>query len=172
MDGAAFVVARKKAEEKVGGLARLRRRADDGAIVLAQHLQPGTDVVGMAHGRHDAERGAAEGGIHLRHQLLERIFLGAEGAGEIAVQPVRGAAGVTELMQRGAVPVDRLEIGLRRRHLHIVVRWCVEGAAAADAEVDARRLDQRLDRGLDQAGLRRRRGDSEISRAALRTAPG
>jgi len=44
----------------------------------------------MAHGRQDAERGAAEGSIHLGRQLLERIFLGAEGAGEIAVQPVPG----------------------------------------------------------------------------------
>ena len=27
---------------------------------------------------------------------------------------------MTKFMQRGAVPVDRLEIGLRRRDLHIV----------------------------------------------------
>src|SRR6185437_13754180 len=128
---------------------------------------PGTDVVCMAHGRRDAERGAAEGGSHFRHQLLERIFLGAEGAGEIAVQSMWGAAGETELVQRGAVPVDRLEIGLRRRHLHIVMRWCVEGAAAADAEVDARRLDQRLDGWLDQARLWRWRDHGEILRQAL-----
>ena len=44
---------------------------------------------------------------------------------------------MTELVQRRAVPVDRLEIGLRRRDLHIVLRGHVEGAAAADAEVDA-----------------------------------
>jgi hypothetical protein len=42
---------------------------------------------------------------------------------------------VTEFVQRGAVPVDRLEIGLRRRHLHIVVCRHVEGAAAADTEL-------------------------------------
>ncbi len=71
---------------------------------------------------------------------------------------------MTEFMQRRAMPVDRFEIDLRWRHLHIVMRWCVEGAAAADAEVDARRLDQRLDRGLDQARLRRRRSDREIFR--------
>ena len=69
---------------------------------------------------------------------------------------------MTELVQRRAVPVDRLEIGLRRRHLHEVGRRHVEGAAAADAEVDAGRRDQRLDPGLDQAGLRRRRDDGEI----------
>ena len=71
---------------------------------------------------------------------------------------------MTELMQRRAVPVNRLEIGLRRRHLHIVMRGEVEGAAAADAEVDARRPDQRLHRRLDQSGLGRRRGNGEIFR--------
>jgi hypothetical protein len=42
------------------------------------------------------------------------------------------------------------------------VRGHVEGAAAADAEVDARRLDQRLDGWLDQARLWRRRSNGEI----------
>jgi hypothetical protein len=37
--GAAFVVTREKAEKEIGGLARLRGRADDGAVVLAQHIQ-------------------------------------------------------------------------------------------------------------------------------------
>ena len=137
MEAARVIAARKKAEEEVGGLARLRGRADDGAIVLAQHLEPGADVVGVAHRRHDAERGATERGVHLGHQLFERVLLRAERAGEIAIEPVRGAAGVTELVERRAVPVDRLEIGLRRRDLHIVVRGHVEGAAAADAEIDA-----------------------------------
>ena len=62
------------------------------------------------------------------------------------------------------MPVDRLEIGLRRRDLHIVVRGHVEGPAAADAEIDAGRFDQRLDLGLDQPGFRRRCGDHEILR--------
>src|SRR6185437_5687840 len=78
-----------------------------------------------------------------------------------------GATGMTELVQRRAMPVDRLEIGLRRRHLHIVVRGHVEGAAAADAEVDARRLDQRLDGWLDQARLWRWRDHGEILGQAL-----
>ena len=38
--GGLCVIPRKKAEEEVGGLARLRRRADDGAVVLAQYLEP------------------------------------------------------------------------------------------------------------------------------------
>ena len=59
------------------------------------------------------------------------------------------------------MPVDRLEIGLRRWHLHIVLRRHIEGAAAPDAEVDAGCLDQRVDRRLDQIRRRRWRGNSE-----------
>lgn len=47
---------------------------------------------------------------------------------------LRGAAGVTELVKRRGAPLDRLEIGLRRRNLHIVVCGHVEGPAVADAE--------------------------------------
>jgi hypothetical protein len=41
-------------------------------------LDPGTDVVGMAHGRHDAERGADERASHLCNQFLTRVRFGAE----------------------------------------------------------------------------------------------
>ena len=113
----------------------------------------------MAHGRHDAERRAAEGGAHLGDQFLEGIFLGAVGAAVVAVEARRMPGRMTEFMQRGAVPIDRLEIGLRRRDLHIVFGRRVEGAIAADAKVDAGGLDQRFDRRLDQARRRwRRRG--------------
>ena len=107
---------------------------------------------------------AQQNAVHLRHQLFEGVLLRAERAGEIAIEPVRGAAGVTELMECRAVPIDRLEICLRRRDLHIVVRGHVEGPAAADAEIDAARLDQRLNLGLDRPRFRRRCGDYEILR--------
>ena len=58
--------------------------ADDGAVVLAQHLQPGTEVVRVAHGRHDAERRAYEGARHFRDQLLARIGFRAIGTGQVA----------------------------------------------------------------------------------------
>ena len=51
---------------------------------------------------------------------------------------------MAKLMEGGAVPVDRLEIGCRRRHLHEIARRAVEGPVAADAEIDAGRRDQRL----------------------------
>jgi hypothetical protein len=40
----------------------LRCGANDGAIVFAQHREPRADIVGMAHRRRDAERGARERG--------------------------------------------------------------------------------------------------------------
>ena len=89
-------------------------------------------------------------------------FFEPKRAGQVAVETWSDAAGVAELMQRRAVPVDRLEIGLRRRHLHIVLRRHIEGAIAADAEVDAGRLDQRFDARLDHAGRRRRRDGRDL----------
>src|SRR3546814_5465039 len=76
----------------------------------------------MAYGRRDGERGAAEGRCDLGDQFLEGVFLRAERTGEIAMETGSMTAGVTELVQRRPVPVDRLAIGLRRRHLHIVGR--------------------------------------------------
>src|SRR4051812_47783452 len=58
---------------------------------------------------------------------------------------------MSEFVQRGAVPVDWLEIGGRRRHLHIILRRDIEGATATDTELDCR-LDQRLHAWLDRAG--------------------
>src|SRR5580693_956099 len=113
------LVRRPKAENVVRGLARLRGGADDCSVVFSQQLQPGGDIVGMAHRRHDAERSTAESGVHLRYQLFERVFLRAEVAGKVAVQPVGSSTGMPQLMQRRAVPVDRLEIGLRRRDLNV-----------------------------------------------------
>src|SRR5437016_1210370 len=40
-------------EQVVGRLRRGAGGADDGAIVLAQDLEPGADIVGMAHRRDD-----------------------------------------------------------------------------------------------------------------------
>ncbi len=69
-----------------------------------------------------------------------------------------------QLVQGGAVPVDRLEIGLRRRDHHEVRTRRIEGAVAADAEVDAGRPDQRLDARLDQARRRRWRDGRYLGR--------
>ena len=55
----------QEAEQPIGRLAGLRGGADDGAIILAQDLQPGADIVGMADGQHDGEGRAAESGVDL-----------------------------------------------------------------------------------------------------------
>src|SRR5215471_7149346 len=100
-------------------------------------LEPVADIIGMADGRHDPERRAAERGTELSHQFLEGIFLGAVGSTQVAVETRTMPGRMTELMQRGAVPVDRFEIGLRRWDLHIVFGRRIEGAIAANAKRDA-----------------------------------
>ena len=60
------------------------------------------------------------------------------------------AGRVTELVERGAMPVDRLEIGMRRRDLHVIFDRGVERAIAADTKIDARGLNQCFDPGFDQ----------------------
>jgi GntR family transcriptional regulator len=75
-----------EAERPLGRFACLRRGADDGAIVLTQHIQPRTDVVGVPHGGRDAERRARERRAQLRDQFLESVFLGAVRTGQIAIE--------------------------------------------------------------------------------------
>ena len=69
---------------------------------------------------------------------------------------------MAEFMQRRAVPVDGLEIGLGRRHLHVILSWDIEGPIAADAEVDSCRPDQRFDLGFDHSWWRRRCLDGDV----------
>jgi hypothetical protein len=62
---------------------------------------------------------------------------------------------MTELMERGPVPIDRLEIGRRRRHLHEIGRRVVVGARTADAEIGAGGGNQRLGSRLNLIWWRR-----------------
>ena len=57
---------------------------------------------------------------------------------------------MTELMERGTMPIDPLEIRLWRRDLYVVFHRGVERSIAADTKIDVRGLDQRLDPGFDQ----------------------
>ena len=126
-----------KARMKSAALDAEARRAEDHAVVIAQHLQPGAEVIGVAHGRQDAERGADEGARHLGDQLLARIGLGAEAAGEIAREP-RGMAGpVAKLVKAGAVIVDLLEESGLRRNPDESRRSADRRRVAADAEIRA-----------------------------------
>jgi hypothetical protein len=47
-------------------------------------------------------------------------------------------------MEGGPVPIDRLEKGYRRWHLHEITRRVVVGARAADPEIRARGYNQCL----------------------------
>lgn len=77
------------------------------------------------------------------------------------------ACGVSQFVQGRPVPVDRLEIRLGRRHLHIIERWDIESAVPADAEVDAGGPDQGLDLRLDEAGRRWGSNNGDILRQAV-----
>ena len=74
---------------------------------------------------------------------------------------------MTELMECGPVPIDRLEIGRRRRHLHEIARRVVVGARTADAEIRAGGGDQRLGSGLNLAWWRRDDRSSDLLGQAI-----
>ena len=63
---------------------------------------------------------------------------------------------MAHFVQRSAVPIDGFEIGLRRRHLHVVMGGHVERAVTADAKIDAGGGDQCLDTRFDQIRRHRR----------------
>ena len=46
---------RQIGEQEIGGFRCRACRADDRTVILAKYFQPGTDVVGVTHGRHDSE---------------------------------------------------------------------------------------------------------------------
>jgi hypothetical protein len=73
---------------------------------------------------------------------------------------------MSELMKCGPVPIDRFEIGIRRRHLHEIARRGVVGARTADAEIRAGGGNQRLGSGLNPAWWRRDdRGSDALGQA-------
>src|SRR3546814_18788656 len=61
-------------EQDVCGFRGGAGRADDGPIILADDVQPGTAVIGVPAGRPDAQRGADEGATHLTGPLLDALF--------------------------------------------------------------------------------------------------
>ncbi len=116
--------------------------------------RPGTDVIGVAHVRLDAERRAAERRRDLGDQLLESIRLGPEGAREVAIQTVSRSARVGTFVKYGPTPIDRLEESPGRRHLYMVERCLVNSAIAADGKIDPTGLDERFDIRCDQGRFR------------------
>lgn len=74
---------------------------------------------------------------------------------------------MAEFMEGRAVPVDRLEVSLRRRHLHEIAQWAVEGPRATDAKIRSGRRDQPLGLRLDHAGRWRGRGLRDLFRQTV-----
>src|SRR3546814_1944570 len=84
-------------EQPVGGFGGGTRRTKDRAAVLAQHLQPRAEIIGVADGRGDAERGAEEGRTHFGDQFFAGIILAAETVGQVAAQALRSEEHTSEL---------------------------------------------------------------------------
>ena len=61
---------------------------------------------------------------------------------------------MAKLVQSRAMPVNRLEIGLRRRNLHEIAVAIVEGALTADAKVRLRRAINASASGWIMSGAR------------------
>src|ERR1017187_1279350 len=68
---------------------------------------------------------------------------------------------VATFVQRGSMPIYRLEICFRWRHLRIVRTGRIERLVAADPKIDARRADECIDFGQDEISANRRRRDGK-----------
>lgn len=66
-------IAVTESEQIVGRFGGGARRADDGAVVFAQDVEPGAEIIGVAHRRHDRQCRADEGAAHFGHQFFARI---------------------------------------------------------------------------------------------------
>src|SRR4026209_853075 len=138
---------RQAIPERQEGVRRLRRRrggAHDRAIILTQVVEPRAEVVGMAHGRNDAESRANVCRADLGTELLLEVYLRAEGTGQIAVEAVAGPPPVAELVSQCTAKIYGLEERPRRRDADEVAGHVVVGPVAADADVGACGADQRL----------------------------
>ena len=80
----------------------------------------------------------------------------------VAIETRAMSGRMTQFMQRRAVPVDRFEIGLRRRDLYIIFGCCIECAFSTNPKWDSAGLDQGFDCGFDQARRRWRRSGGDL----------
>lgn len=100
------------------------------------------EIVGVADGGCDVERGAQEGGAEFGGQFLARVGGGSEAARLVAAEPGRMAGPVGQFVQRRAVVVDLVEEGGLRRDADIVLAGVIIGALAADADIGPAGGDQ------------------------------
>src|SRR5262249_344375 len=85
----------------------------------------------------------------------------------LAIETGRMTGPMAEFVEGRPVPVDRLVISLRRRHLHEMAGRAIERPRTADAEICAGRCDQPLGLRFDHAGWGRRRGLRDLYRETV-----
>jgi len=110
----------RKGEQEIGGLrCRARGRATTARLSSRRNLEPGTDIVGRGarsaryRATHKRKAPAIFGDqFFARRTILSRTNPSGRGLRRDAL-----AGPMTEFMECGPVPIDRLEIGRRRRDL-------------------------------------------------------
>lgn len=150
----------KEGQQIVGRFRGGAGGTDDGAVVLANDVQPRAEIICMPNGRDDAERRADEGGRELGHAFLDEVGLGAERSALVAPETFPGSRPMRQLMGGGAGEIDRDVEGARTWHLDVVVPGVVKGLVAAETKIGAAGLDEGVDRrrhdGVGNSGHRRR----------------
>src|SRR3546814_17514024 len=120
---------------------------EDRAIVFAQNLEPRSDIIGVAHGGHDAERGADEGGGDFGAQFLAPMGLRYEAARLVAAQSLGAAGPVREFLKGGETEIDLTAEGGLRRPAHEMAAGGLENPDAAHGELGAGGVLHPLGRG-------------------------
>ena len=96
---------------------RYSQRGRSARLSSRKNLEPGANVIGMAHGRQDAERRADESARYFRHQFLRaRVGLRNKKIRWIPTKSGGRSTQLTEFVKSVRAAVDRLEIGLWRRN--------------------------------------------------------
>ena len=107
----------------VGDLLCLARRGEDGALVGAQHFEPGGDVAGVVGSwlNTEVEVGADHGAEKLDRAFFHGVGGRAEPSGEIAVEAILGAGSVAAFVEQHGVVGNRVPEASELGHLHVIL---------------------------------------------------
>lgn len=111
----------------------------------------------MTHGGRYSELRAEKRRTEFGDELLTRIGTASMLAGEVSIEPQDMASPMTQLMEPGSIPVDRLELRLLRWNLNEVMTRRIESYATANADIGAGHRNDRVDMRQDLDAARKRR---------------
>src|ERR1700722_12043235 len=156
-----------EAEDVVGHSLGFGRGVKNLAAVLFENGYPGLEVARViGNVARQSDHGSDGDGGQLGPKLFFRVKNRTKAAAQVAVQPRRVAARMSEFVQDHDSALFRTAEGLVWRHLNDVERRAVEGAIPPDPNRHAARLDDELDV-LDALGDRLRRSRGGKGRDAI-----